>query len=77
MKAALEKAQAAQEPNAAEVARLQEKVNILEVQSEINLPSVRWKARNGLGTHTRGYIYYSMYSAKCSRYDQARIPSPH
>lgn len=35
--------------SATEVERLQERVNILEVQSEINLPSVRWKARNGLG----------------------------
>ncbi len=29
--------------------RVKEKIGILEVQSEINLPSVRWKARNGLG----------------------------
>lgn len=34
-----------------EIERLQEKVKILEVQSEINLPSVRWKAKNGLGVY--------------------------
>ncbi|KAH8101535.1 PEBP-like protein [Cristinia sonorae] len=39
---------AEKEGNASEVERLKEKVKILEVQSEINLPSVRWKARNGL-----------------------------
>lgn len=48
--AELKKAQAASEPNAEEVERLKEKVCILEIQSEVNLPSVRWKARNGLGT---------------------------
>ncbi|GJE94174.1 PEBP-like protein [Phanerochaete sordida] len=54
VKAELEKAQASEEPEAAErVAELQEKVSILEVQSEINLPSVRWKARNGLADMTR------------------------
>ena len=35
--------------SAAELGSLEEKVKILEIQSEINLPSVRWKARNGLG----------------------------
>ncbi|TCD61067.1 hypothetical protein EIP91_009071 [Steccherinum ochraceum] len=34
--------------NPGHLERLREKVRILEVQSEINLPSVRWKARNGL-----------------------------
>ena len=32
-----------------EAERVQEKIDILEIQSEINVPSVRWKARNGLG----------------------------
>lgn len=53
VKTELEKAQASQKPEATEqVVRLQEKVEILEVQSEINLPSVRWKAKNGLGAHS-------------------------
>jgi large subunit ribosomal protein L35 len=26
-----------------------EKLNVLEVQSEINLPEVRWKVANGMG----------------------------
>ncbi|KAI0077414.1 PEBP-like protein [Panus rudis PR-1116 ss-1] len=32
--------------------KLKEKISILEVQSAINLPSVRWKARNGLADMT-------------------------
>lgn len=31
------------------VQQLEEKVHILEVQSEVNLPDVRWKFKNGLG----------------------------
>lgn len=45
----LDKAQNESEVDSKEVERLREKIKILEVQSEINLPSVRWKARNGLG----------------------------
>ena len=41
---------ASQEKTADEVEKLREKAEILEIQSKINLPSVRWKARNGLGT---------------------------
>jgi large subunit ribosomal protein L35 len=51
VQAELGKVQTSEDPQEAEqVQKLQEKVHILEVQSEINLPSVRWKARNGLGT---------------------------
>ena len=28
---------------------MREKVGVLEIQSEANLPDVRWKARNGMG----------------------------
>lgn len=77
LKAALAQAQASQEPEAAaEVARLTEKIHIIEVQSEINLPSVRWKARNGLGayyTHAR----VCRLHAKRSGFAEARVPSPH
>lgn len=52
----LVKAESAKPVKTAEVERLKEKVEILEIQSEINLPSVRWKARNGMGTR---YIIYS------------------
>lgn len=48
-RADLAKAESAQVVDAVEVQRLQEKVQILEVQSEINLPTIRWKARNGMG----------------------------
>ncbi|KIP02565.1 hypothetical protein PHLGIDRAFT_111938 [Phlebiopsis gigantea 11061_1 CR5-6] len=39
---------AAENTNVEEVEKLKKRAQILEVQSEINLPSVRWKARNGL-----------------------------
>ena len=32
-----------------ELEKLRKKVGILEVQSEINRPSVRWAAANGMG----------------------------
>ena len=31
------------------VAEMRKKVEVLEIQSEANLPDVRWKARNGMG----------------------------
>jgi large subunit ribosomal protein L35 len=43
--------------NGKEGEALRKKANILEVQSEINLPDVRWKARNGQGElHFYGYV---------------------
>ena len=33
---------------------MRERAHILTVQGEINLPDVRWKARNGLGEHAHG-----------------------
>ena len=46
---ALLKAKADLEAIRKEAEALKEKESILEIQSEINLPSVRWKARNGMG----------------------------
>lgn len=43
-----------------EAEKVKEKVEILEVQSEINLPSVRWKARNGLGMYSVEFLYCSL-----------------
>ena len=37
------------ERDVAALEELREKVRILEIQSEVNLPEVRWKARNGMG----------------------------
>ncbi len=45
----LAEAESAKKVNRALVEKLKEKVHILEIQSEINLPSVRWKAKNALG----------------------------
>ncbi|PSR83331.1 hypothetical protein PHLCEN_2v5768 [Hermanssonia centrifuga] len=52
-KASLAKAESSPESDSSKVERLKEKVKILEIQSEINLPSVRWKARNGLADLTK------------------------
>jgi large subunit ribosomal protein L35 len=45
-----------------EADKLTEKAHILEVQSEINLPSVRWKMRNGLGM----YLFWAQIRNLCS-----------
>lgn len=66
VKAELEKGNKSPE----EVENLQEKVKILEIQSEINLPSVRWKARNGMGMCLQNnlwYIYLRSIPADLSR----------
>lgn len=44
----LKKAESTPDSNQDDLEKLKEKIRILEVQSEINLPSVRWKARNGM-----------------------------
>ena len=33
-----------------ELEKMLEKLNIIEVQSEVNLPDVRWKVNNAMGT---------------------------
>lgn len=48
----LQKAESTPDWNPEDLERLKEKIHILEVQSEINLPSVRWKARNGMGEYS-------------------------
>ena len=45
-----------------ELKELKEKVDILEVQSEINLPWIRWYAANGMGMLTR-FIFSSAIPA--------------
>ncbi|KAK7688111.1 hypothetical protein QCA50_008481 [Cerrena zonata] len=47
-RALLKKAESTPDWNQDDLEKLKEKIRILEVQSEINLPSVRWKARNGM-----------------------------
>ena len=36
-----------------ELEKMLEKLNIIEVQSEVNLPDVRWKVNNAMGTFFR------------------------
>ena len=65
VQAELEKVQASKDPDVAEQAeKLKKKAEILEVQSEINLPSIRWKARNGLGT--RSYFVFTPLLNLCA-----------
>jgi hypothetical protein len=58
-----------------EAEALQKKVEILEVQSEINLPDVRWKFRNGLGTFLTLLSLLLECSKLCSRSVEARLPA--
>ncbi|KIM52354.1 hypothetical protein SCLCIDRAFT_56180, partial [Scleroderma citrinum Foug A] len=48
LQAALEKAKAAPEPDTDVIQKMEEKLAILEIQSQVNLPEVRWKVRNGM-----------------------------
>ncbi|CCM06355.1 uncharacterized protein FIBRA_08612 [Fibroporia radiculosa] len=48
VKAALAIARSGSESDEQSLAQLEEKAKILEIQSEINLPNVRWKAWNGM-----------------------------
>lgn len=75
VKAEIETLQASPEPNVEEIEGLKEKVHILEIQSQINLPSVRWKARNGLGTSIRDASRSSTHLSY-SRHVPAYLPPP-
>jgi len=49
LQASLEKLATALEPNTDVIQKTEEKLSILEIQSQVNLPEVRWKVRNGMG----------------------------
>lgn len=49
LNAAISKEEEAPERDEHALEKKREKLNILEVQSEINLPEVRWKVANGMG----------------------------
>ena len=49
VRAELGELEAAGEGGGARAGELREKVGVLEIQSEANLPDVRWKAKNGMG----------------------------
>ena len=49
VRAELGELEAAGEGGGVRAGELREKVGVLEIQSEANLPDVRWKARNGMG----------------------------
>ena len=40
----------APDPDPMAIEQLEEKLNYLEIQSEINFPEVQWKCANGMGT---------------------------
>ncbi|KAG6332502.1 hypothetical protein ID866_6587 [Astraeus odoratus] len=46
--AKLEEAKAAPDADAEVIRKLEKKIDILEVQSHVNLPEVRWKVKNGM-----------------------------
>jgi len=49
LKVAVSKEEEAPDRDENALKQKREKLNILEVQSEINLPEVRWKVANGMG----------------------------
>ena len=46
-----------------------EKLSVLEIQSEINLPEVRWKVANGMGTSMALRFIRCVSHVLRSRYD--------
>lgn len=61
----LEDARQASEPDAVSIKQLEDKLHILEVQSEVNLPDVRWKFRNGLGVYLEvDYLRLLIFTAR-------------
>lgn len=51
LKVAIAKAEAAEMTDEKALEKLTQKLKVVEVQSQINLPSVRWIVANGMGEH--------------------------
>ena len=49
LNASIAEAEKSSEQDDAELHTMREKLRILDIQSEVNLPDVRWKCANGLG----------------------------
>lgn len=49
LKASIVKADAGPQKEQDALEKMQEKLRVLEVQSEINIPEVRWNVANGMG----------------------------
>lgn len=52
LKISIEKAEASPQREDDALEKMKEKLRVLEVQSEINIPEVRWKVANGMGVYT-------------------------
>ncbi|KAI6153165.1 phosphatidylethanolamine-binding protein [Pisolithus tinctorius] len=48
LRAALAETKASADPNTEVVQEMEKKLEILQIQSQVNLPEVRWKAKNGM-----------------------------
>jgi hypothetical protein len=59
LRAAVSKEEAAPDRDENALKRKREKLNVLEVQSEINLPEVRWKVANGMGVQRIVFPVYT------------------
>lgn len=78
-RSALREAESSPNPDPELIKTLEEKLAILEVQSDVNRPEVRWNSRNGLGERpclqnppspdSPNYLTFS-------RHDQTRLPAP-
>ena len=51
-----------------ELEEMLKKLNIVEVQSEVNLPDVRWKVNNAMGTFYTYLLEISILPWICSRH---------
>jgi len=60
LRVAIAKAKAAEATDGETVERLTQKLKIVEVQSEINLPSVRWSVANGMGKQYVSFLIFCM-----------------
>ena len=58
-RSALQDAESPPNPDPELIKGLEERLAILEVQSDVNLPEVRWNFKNGLGEHT-SYLLESL-----------------
>ena len=79
-RSALREAETSPNPDPELIKALEAKLAILEVQSDVNRPDVRWNSRNGLGEHpclqnplppphSPDYLTFSGH-------DQTRLPAP-
>jgi large subunit ribosomal protein L35 len=74
LQGAIARAKEAPQPDKDALQALEEKLRILEVQSEINFPQVRWKCANGMGKQVSTLTSRHIYTALA---DMSRVVDRH